>query len=246
LLAAAAAPAATPRTRTRRWINRAKRTTAAAAPLPRGAIPPRTLRTHRRPSMKRPGDPPVTALIHPSSPPEATPGWHDPFACRERGYDTHGRGTRNVLSYRHATRPIRAIPNPLRPMLLVNRAIRALAARRPFASHPTMDAAAYKGSGRRLTNVCAGQPGYGAPRRNRTGDPILTMDRWPSAVLRRIFAARATPSMPQLWAQSPWPGNVPGSCVEAGMELTHRHASRDGREATRALAASWRRRRSRR
>src|SRR5215216_279828 len=41
----------------------------------------------------------------------------------------------------------------------------------------------------------------GAPRRNRTGDPILTMDRRPSAVLSRIFPAGMTPWMAQLWAQ---------------------------------------------
>lgn len=35
--------------------------------------------------------------------------------------------------------------------------------------------------------------------------------------------AMATPSV------SPRPANVPGSCVEPGVELTHRHASRDGR-----------------
>src|SRR5829696_2987742 len=33
----------------------------------------------------------------------------------------------------------------------------------------------------------------GAPRRNRTGDPILTMDRRLGAVLGRVFAARTTP-----------------------------------------------------
>jgi hypothetical protein len=32
-----------------------------------------------------------------------------------------------------------------------------------------------------------------SPRRNRTGDPIFTMDRRPSAVLGRVFAARMTP-----------------------------------------------------
>src|SRR5215217_7327006 len=41
----------------------------------------------------------------------------------------------------------------------------------------------------------------GAPRRNRTGDPILTMDRWPSAVLTRVLAGRAPPSMAKLWGQ---------------------------------------------
>ena len=33
----------------------------------------------------------------------------------------------------------------------------------------------------------------GALRRNRTGDPILTMDRQPSAVLSHVLAAQATP-----------------------------------------------------
>jgi hypothetical protein len=33
----------------------------------------------------------------------------------------------------------------------------------------------------------------GAPRRNRTGDPILTMDRRPSAVLSRVLACRTGP-----------------------------------------------------
>jgi hypothetical protein len=33
----------------------------------------------------------------------------------------------------------------------------------------------------------------GAPRRNRTGDPILTMDRRPSAVLSRVLAGRTEP-----------------------------------------------------
>ena len=61
-----------------------------ARPLhsPAGAIQPRTLPTHRRPSVKRPGDPPVTALLQPSGAPEATPGRHDPSACRERRYNT--------------------------------------------------------------------------------------------------------------------------------------------------------------
>ena len=33
----------------------------------------------------------------------------------------------------------------------------------------------------------------GAPRRNRTGDPILTMDRRLSAVLTDVFAGRLVP-----------------------------------------------------
>jgi hypothetical protein len=45
-----------------------------------------------------------------------------------------------------------------------------------FRSHSTADVAGCNGLGRRLTGVCAGQGVCGAPRRNRTGDPILTMD----------------------------------------------------------------------
>jgi hypothetical protein len=43
------------------------------------------------------------------------------------------------------------------------------------------------------TSVSAGQRMCGAPRRNRTGDPILTMDRGRTAVLTGVSAARATP-----------------------------------------------------
>jgi hypothetical protein len=81
----------------------------------------------------------------------------------------------------------RAIPDTPRPTVLLSRAIRALTARRPFASHSTTDVAGSSGSGRRPTSVFAGQSWCGAPRRNRTGDPILTMDRQPCAVLTRVF-----------------------------------------------------------
>jgi hypothetical protein len=50
------------------------------------------------------------------------------------------------------------------------------------------------------TSVCAGQRLCGAPRRNRTGDPILTMDRRPSAVLTRLLAVRpAASATPGCW-----------------------------------------------
>jgi hypothetical protein len=42
----------------------------------------------------------------------------------------------------------------------------------------------------------------GAPRRNRTGDPILTMDRRPSAVLTRVLAGHWRPWTAKLCAQS--------------------------------------------
>jgi hypothetical protein len=149
-----------------------------------------------------------------------------------------------VLSYRYATSPESSHTRILHDQRCCSAGLLALG-RRADPSHPhsNTDVVGHNGCGRRHSSVSAGQSLCGAPRRNRTGDPILTMDRQPSAVLRRILAARATPSMPQLWAQGgqlPRPGNVPGFCVEAGVELTHRHASRDGREATRARAASCR------
>jgi hypothetical protein len=47
---------------------------------------------------------------------------------------------------------------------------------------------------RPMTSVCAGQPMYGAPRRNRTADPILTMELPGTAVRTAISPARARPS----------------------------------------------------
>jgi hypothetical protein len=51
-----------------------------------------------------------------------------------------------------------------------------LTARWPFASHSTTDVVGHNGSGRRLTGIPAGESLCGAPRQNRTGDPILTID----------------------------------------------------------------------
>jgi hypothetical protein len=45
-----------------------------------------------------------------------------------------------------------------------------------------------------LTSVSAGQSGCGAPRRNRTGDPVLTMEPPETAVRNPVFAGRARPS----------------------------------------------------
>jgi hypothetical protein len=66
---------------------------------------------------------------------------------------------------------------------------------------------------RTMTSVCAGHRLGGAPRRNRTGDPILTMNRRPSAVLSGIFAGHSVPQRPQLWGQL---ASIPGSSA-----LTH-------------------------
>jgi hypothetical protein len=56
---------------------------------------------------------------------------------------------------------------------------------------------------RELISVCAGQRWCGAPRRNRTADPILTMNPGSSAVLPSVFAGRRTPWRAHVWDQSP-------------------------------------------
>src|SRR5215203_5794444 len=54
----------------------------------------------------------------------------------------------------------------------------------------------------KMTSVCAGHRLGGAPRRNRTGDPILTMEPPGTAVRTAIFAGRARPSEEKLSALS--------------------------------------------
>jgi hypothetical protein len=46
----------------------------------------------------------------------------------------------------------------------------------------------------RTASVCAGQSLCGAPRRNRTGDPILTMESPGTAVRNPVFPGHARPS----------------------------------------------------
>jgi hypothetical protein len=52
------------------------------------------------------------------------------------------------------------------------------------------------------TSVSAGQHLYGAPRRNRTGDPILTMEPPGTAVRNTVSPGHARPSGPKLSALS--------------------------------------------
>jgi hypothetical protein len=51
---------------------------------------------------------------------------------------------------------------------------------------------------RKLTSVSAGHSLCGAPRRNRTGDPILTMEPPGTAVRSAVSPGRARPSWPKL------------------------------------------------
>jgi hypothetical protein len=50
----------------------------------------------------------------------------------------------------------------------------------------------------KMTTVCAGHRLGGAPRRNRTGDPILTMEPPGTAVRTAITPGHARPSRPKL------------------------------------------------
>ena len=115
----------------------------------------------------------------------------EPVAAR-RMLDSYG------LSIRCATQ---AEPRPTsgsaaQPIITSRR--RSCAGRRI----PIADAASTAGPGRELTSVCAGQQRCGAPRRNRTGDTILTMNPGRSAVLPSVFAGRGGPYGAKLCAQS--------------------------------------------
>jgi hypothetical protein len=53
------------------------------------------------------------------------------------------------------------------------------------------------------TSVYAGQRLCGAPRRNRTGDPILTMYPRPTAMRPCVFLGRSGPKVVKLWGGHP-------------------------------------------
>jgi hypothetical protein len=57
-------------------------------------------------------------------------------------------------------------------------------------------------SKQKLSSVCAGHRVGGAPRRNRTADPILTMEPPGTAVRNPVSPGRARPSRPKLSVQS--------------------------------------------
>ena len=182
-----------------------RRRPARARPLhsPQGHTT-RTLRTHGQLSMKRPAIP-STAMIQPSRTPRSHARGRRPALppAASAGTTLTGRGTSNVLSYRYATRPDSSHTGYLETNVAAQqgywRSGGSLTFRIPI---PLRMWSAPDGSGRRPTSVSAGQSLCGAPRRNRTGDPILTMNRRPSAVLTVVFAGRNAPWRPQLCAHS--------------------------------------------
>jgi hypothetical protein len=88
-------------------------------------------------------------------------------------------------------RPVTALVRPI-----------GITVRRPTVRpHPSMGCVlrpAEPASYMKKTSVCAGQHGCGAPRRNRTGDPILTMEPPGTAVRTAVCPGHARPSRPKL------------------------------------------------
>jgi hypothetical protein len=91
-----------------------------------------------------------------------------------RGSYRTGTVTREALSVRHA--PVQHHPNVT----------------------PTSFACSTGTPDAELTSISAGQRLCGAPRRNRTGDPILTMEPSGTAVRNPVSPGRARPSGPKL------------------------------------------------
>jgi hypothetical protein len=128
----------------------------------------------------------VTALIRPSCRPEATLGSASPCRLpRARVRDSQPRG-QGRAQLPLCDQPDSGHTGYFTTKVTAQQAIDALTAcgRRRIPFH-------YRcGRPQRLrtatTSVSAVQGLCGAPRRNRTGDPILTMDRQPSAVLSRV------------------------------------------------------------
>jgi hypothetical protein len=75
-------------------------------------------------------------------------------------------------------------------------------ARQPtIRAHPGMGCVlrpTYTPPNAKMTSVCAGHWLGGAPRRNRTGDPILTMEPPGTAVRTAVSPGHARPSRPKL------------------------------------------------
>jgi hypothetical protein len=101
--------------------------------------------------MKRSRDPLSRPCSDRAANSEATPGRHDPSAYREHGYGTHKPRGQGGAQLPLCDQPrIAAIPDTPRPKRLLSRALSALAARGPFASHSATDVVSSNGSGRRL------------------------------------------------------------------------------------------------
>jgi hypothetical protein len=173
--------------------------TLTRSPLPEGGHTGPDAPSPRATSMKRPGDLPVTVLIHRVAHQKpAQVGMTLPPAA-SAGTTLRGRGTSNVLSYRYATSPIRAVRDTPQPKLLVSRVISALAASDHSHPIPTRmwsattapdgDSPAFP-----LVRDCVEPPAGIEP-----ATPSLPWNHPGTAVRTAVFPARARPSGPKLW-----------------------------------------------
>jgi len=165
-----------------------------ARPLhsPEGAYSPRRS-NHGRPCVRRPGNPPATALTNRAVDRKPRPGRHDPSAGRERGHGTHKPIGQGCAQLPLCDQPDSSQTGYSTAKVAAQQAISPSTASQPFASHSNAEVVSYNCSGRRPTSVCAGQSLCGAPRRNRTGDPILTMEPPGTAVRMIVLPGRARP-----------------------------------------------------
>ena len=85
-----------------------------------------------------------------------------------------------------------------RPVMQVSVLIRIFGRSPRFGHDPGPFIAARTGLERKMTSVYPGHRLGGAPRRNRTGDPILTMESPGTAVRTAVPPVRARPSGPKL------------------------------------------------
>src|SRR5438034_718049 len=102
-------------------------------------------------------------------------------------------GASNVLSHRCATSPRRGHTGTETHGTAVHRHIHRCRIGRPLPPHSKPDVAAVTAPKQKLTSIPAGQPGCGAPQRNRTADPILTMEP-PGTAVRDPVSAGRTPT----------------------------------------------------
>jgi hypothetical protein len=120
----------------------------------------------------------------------AQPPWPSRCACVPACRSSHGGSY--VVSIRGANR----VEPPVAAKLQVRWLIR-----HRQALDPERDKGSDSSAATGLTSVSTGQPGDGAPRRNRTGDVILTMDRSLTAVPSGEDAGWEPPQHCQLWNQ---------------------------------------------
>ena len=179
----------------RRWPSGMRTTRPGRSTPPAGAVQLRTLRTHRRPSVKRPGAPchGPDSTERPTRSPHARVDMTLPPAP-SAGTTLRGRGTRDVLSYGYATSLASSHTGYSTTKVAAQqdywRSGGELALYIPIPLRRWSAAMAPDGDSPVFLLVSLGvEP----PRRNRTGDPIPTMEPPGTAVRTAVSPGPARP-----------------------------------------------------